>query len=194
MIECACPNFGTGQPSDPDVARAGHRPQRLDSQEQIEILARDVGPLAFKIALNMLGNRADAEDALSDAYLRAYRGWANYRGEASPKTWFIKIVVNSCRKHRRLWRRLVLGNSDLSESPDQVGTVYDTHGDPGLRGRLQSAIIHLPHRQKTAFILRYLHDFKIVEIAGVMNCAPGTVKATIHKAVVKLREELREIK
>lgn len=166
----------------------------VDSHERgakLEELAAEVGPMAFGIAFGMLGDRASAEDALQDAYLQAYRGLSDFRGDASLRTWFVKIVVNSCKRHRVVWRRWTRASSQLAlMSPDDVKLSWDEISDPALRQRLRAAVAKLPHRQRTAFVLRYIEDLGIRETAEIMGCAPGTVKATIHKAVVKLRREL----
>lgn len=159
-----------------------------DRSQQLEALAAEVGPMALAIAHSMLGDRASAEDALQDAYLQAYRGLLGFRGEASQRTWFLKILINSCRRHRRIWRRWTATQEQVSREPSD--TNRGACPDPALRERISAAVTGLPHRQRTAFVLRYLQDLGIDEIAEVMGCATGTVKATIHKAVIKLRREL----
>lgn len=171
--------------------KATIRESFVDRERQIEALASDVGPMAYGIALKMLGDRQNAEDALQDAYLQAYRGLTSFRGQASLKTWFLRILVNSCRRHRRIWRRWTATISEASsEEQDQSQDQAET--DPGLRKELRHAILQLPHRQRTALVLRYGQELTIDEIAEIMECAPGTVKATLHKAVAKLRQSLGE--
>lgn len=174
------------------IAEAGGEPVSMDAAERerrIESLAQDVGPLALGVARKMLGDRALAEDALQDAFLQAYRGFGGFRGESSMRTWFLRILVNSCRRHRVVARRWLSRGREAAA--EQVHT--DAHGDPALRTRLDKAVLALPHRQRTAFVLRYTKDLGIEEIARIMGCAPGTVKATIHKAVMRLRRELGDL-
>ncbi len=166
-----------------------------DRGRQVEELASEVGPLAFGIAYRMLGDQASAEDALQDAYLQAYRGLRGFRGDASQRTWFLRIVVNCCKRRRRVWRRWTAAAEQLAATPDnEPSPGGGALGDPGLRQRLNRAVVSLPHRQRTAFVLRYTQELAINEIADIMGCAPGTVKATIHQAVAKLRRELRDLK
>jgi RNA polymerase sigma factor (sigma-70 family) len=159
---------------------------------EIERIAVEVGPAAMNVALAMLGDRALAEDALQDALVQAYRGLPGYRGEASRKTWFMRILVNSCRRHRVLLGRWTSRRAEahLALAPEQAPA---EGSDPALRARLERAVVGLPHRQRTAFVLRYAQDLGIDEIAAIMGCAPGTVKATIHKAVTRLRRELADL-
>jgi RNA polymerase sigma-70 factor (ECF subfamily) len=178
------------------VERSSTRDIARDPAALVEELAAEVGPLAFGVAMSMLGDRGGAEDAMHDAFVQAFTGLRSFRGDASLKTWFLKIVVNCCKRHRRLWRRWVVGAAAATSTIDSAlreQVHVDSLGDPGLRARLEQAVLGLPHRQRTAFVLRYQQDLTIDEIAAVMECAPGTVKATLHKAVHKLREELADV-
>lgn len=167
----------------------------IDRSQQLEALAAEVGPLALGIACRMLGDRASAEDALQDAFLQAYRGLAGFRGDSSLRTWFLKILVNCCTRHRRIWRRWTAIQDQLSlGSESESEQIRSEGGDPALRDRLRAAVMDLPHRQRAAFVMRYTQDLGIAEIAEIMDCAPGTVKATIHKAVIKLRRELDDVR
>ena len=163
------------------------------SARRIEELAEEVGPLALSIATRMLGDRTLAQDALQDALVQAYRGLPGFRGEASLRTWFLRILVNSCRRHRVLTRRWLAGRRRLGREIAVEETYTDAHGDPALRARLEAAVLALPHRQRTAFVLRYVQGLGIAEIAGIMDCAEGTVKATVHKAVFRMRRELQDL-
>jgi RNA polymerase sigma-70 factor (ECF subfamily) len=163
-----------------------------EQEVTVDDLAGEVGPMAYRIALNMLGDPVSAEDAVHDAYLQAHRGLKSFRGDARLRTWFMRIVVNSCRRHRRLWRRWVVGNVEVERArADEIEA--PVLGDPGLRERIEAGVLRLPHRQRTAFVLRYTQDLSIDEIAEVMGCASGTVKATLFKAVRKLRSELEDL-
>jgi len=161
-----------------------------DRARRIEQLAEQEGPLALSIATRMLGDRTLAQDALQDAFVQAYRGLPGFRGDASLRTWFLRILVNSCRRHRVLMRRWTAGR--VQDAP-AVHVHTDVHGDPALRDRLERAVLALPHRQRSAFVLRYVHGMGIAEIAQIMGCAQGTVKATVHKAVLRMRRELKDL-
>ena len=139
------------------------------------------------------GSASLAQDALQDAFVQAYRGLPGFRGDSSLRTWFLRILVNSCRRHRVLMRRWLAGRRRVEQENPGANVHTDTHGDPALRARLERAVLALPHRQRTAFVLRYVQGLGIAEIAGIMGCAQGTVKATVHKAVLRMRRELQDL-
>ena len=111
-----------------------------------EELVREVGPQALAIAHSMLGNRQDAEDALQDAFARAYKALPHHRGESSLRTWFLRILMNSCRKHRRTWRRWTRRNEAAAREAETRLT--DVQSDPALQDRLTRAVSHLPRRRR----------------------------------------------
>ena len=90
-------------------------------------------------------------------------------------------------------RRWLAGSIQVAQEMRLEDVHTDTHGDPALRARLERAVLALPHRQRSAFVLRYVHGLGIAEIAGIMDCAEGTVKATVHKAVMRMRRELEDL-
>jgi len=164
----------------------------VQAEKLIEGLADQAGPLAIGIALHMLGDRSQAEDAVQDAFERALRAAGSLRDPASARSWFLRIVVNSCRRERVVVRRWIRRREETGRALVQAHA-EPTETDPPLRARLGSAVRRLPLRQRAAFVLRYVHGLGIDDMATVLGCAPGTVKATIHKAVVKLRRELGDI-
>ncbi len=170
---------------------------RAERERAFEALARDVGARALSVARGLLGSRAAAEDAVQEAFERAYRSLDGYRGEAQLSTWFLRIVVNTAHRHGRRGRRRLLNSKDLegcelrtasgAESPEARTEAAE------IRLRLATALWELPRRQRAAFVLRYVEGMSTDETAAVMECAAGTVKATLHKAVGKLRRALQDL-
>ncbi len=153
-------------------------------------LARNVGPMALAIAQRMLGNEEQARDAVQDAFLNAYRALPGFRGEAQMRTWFIRIVINSCRRQRSLWTKLNRLLSFGDPAVDTAPAPLPGLPDPGLSDRIRVEVSRLPHRQQTAFVLRYGEEMSLSEIAEVMDCPVQTVKSNLFKAVDKLRLHL----
>ncbi|MFH2008343.1 MAG: RNA polymerase sigma factor [bacterium] len=187
--------------SAPTVIRVRITPRRIvdraEREQAFESLARDVGGRALSVALGLLGSPAAAEDAVQEAFERAFRGLDGYRGEAELSTWFLRIVVNTAHRHGRRGRRFLLRPEDVSnrERPTASGAESPQARTEAaeIQRRLTAALQGLPRRQRVAFVLRYVEGMSTDETAAVMDCASGTVKATLHKAVGKLRRELEDL-
>lgn len=166
-------------------------------EQDFAALAEEVGPRALSIARSLLGSREAAEDAVQEAFERAFRRLRTFRGDASLSTWFLRIVVNTAHRHGRRRRRLLAFTRveapaierarSGSRTPEQVSEANE------IGRRLDQALARLPRRQRTAFVLRYLEGLSTAETAGVMSCAEGTVKAALFRAVGKLRSELEDL-
>jgi RNA polymerase sigma-70 factor, ECF subfamily len=147
---------------------------------------------ALRLAFRLLGGeQANAEDVVQNAFFRAYRALPGFRGEATLDTWFYRILVREVQRHRR-WqglRRLFGGDPETAPPPvDPQPTA-----DPGLRRRIAGALERLSAPQREAFVLVHLEQLTIVEAAGVMDKAVGTVKSHLHRALRGLRQELADL-
>lgn len=154
----------------------------------------------------ILASVRDADAALTltqDCFLRAYSGWSTFRGESSVRTWLLQIGINlvrdSMRSRRiRFWKRLsaaALNPGDLSNHLPE-GSV-----SPEGRALLkeQVAIIwrvcgRLPERQRTVFLLRFVEEMDLLEIAAATGLKEGTVKTHLFRALETIRGRLERSK
>jgi len=135
-----------------------------------------------------LGNAEAARDATQESALRFLKALPNFRGDSQLRTWAMGIAINVAREMRRSARpvdgmRLVAASGG-STSPDEQAE----SSEQALM--LRETIEHLPDRQKEAVLLRFFEDMSVEETANAMQCAEGTVKATIHQALRSLKERL----
>lgn len=150
---------------------------------------------ALRLAWRLVdGDQAAAEDMVQDAFVRAYRGLAGFRGEAKLETWFYRILVRQAHTYRR-WRAVrTLWPSGREGTHTNAGPMSDTeNGDPGLRRRIALALETLSRRQREAFVLVHLEGFSVKECAEMMGSPDGTVKSHLHRALVKLRAALADL-
>lgn len=130
---------------------------------------------AVELAYALSGNRAGAEDIAQEAFLRAHRDWPRVDGYQYPGAWVRRVAVNlatsavrrrliEARALARLWARQEPALAELPAS----GTDF------------WRAVRSLPRRQAQAVALHYLEDLPVAEIARVLGCAEGTVKAHLH--------------
>jgi RNA polymerase sigma-70 factor (ECF subfamily) len=132
-----------------------------------------------------LGSVAEAEDVAQEAFARAFVRWREVRTYDRPGTWIYVVAVREAghrRRRRRTGERLAV---------NELGTSSGRVDDPGRgvadRDWLQTSLRTLPPRQRLAIVLRYLADLSLAEVADSMQCSVGTVKATIHAALRRLR-------
>ena len=154
--------------------------------DALATLAERVAGRGFAIAYDLLGNRAEAEDAVQEALARACAGYARMREPAALEGWFYRVLTNHCL---RLLRRRRLRRALATVLPERVA--------PDLRrGRLEDApallvaIEALPPKQRAAVVLRYGHELPLDEIAAMLDVGRGTVKTHLTRALRALRAEL----
>jgi len=154
-------------------------------------LLRDLQDPWYRLCLSMLGNADDARDATQETALRFLRQLHTFRGHSRLKTWSMGIAINVARETRRRGRLLppdpwlVHGADGLSEDAPHVAM------ESGEEVRhVRDVLQQLPHRQQEAIVLRFFEDLSVDETAEIMQCAPGTVKATVHQALRSMRSKL----
>jgi RNA polymerase sigma factor (sigma-70 family) len=145
---------------------------------------RQYEPVVRSLTL-VFGDRSRAEDAAQAAFERAYRKWRTVSEMQRPGTWVYVVALRDAR--RRLQREADSGALEVVEP-----------GTAGIEERMvntlyvRSALATLPLRQRAAVVLRYLVGLSVAEVAEAMGCAEGTVKATLHSALRRLRIECDE--
>jgi len=145
---------------------------------------------AIRLAWRLLGShRSAAEDVAQQAFMKAWDHLDRFRDEASVKTWFNRILVNQVRSYQR-WALVRHRARWFLGIP---AAVAPTERDRGLGERLSNALETLSAGQREAFTLVHLEGLTVREAAAVLNRAPGTIKSHLHRSLVTLREELRDV-
>jgi RNA polymerase sigma-70 factor (ECF subfamily) len=162
---------------------------RAGEMRAFEELARSYRPRIRGICFRYTGNRADAEDLVQEVLLRIYRGLDGFRGESSFRTWVYRVTVNACLN----WvaSRKPFDAFD-AEIPDPRPSVIERLLRGESRAQLRRAVSELPDRQRMTVLLRVYEELSHKEIAEVMACPIGTVKANFFFALQNLRKRLGE--
>jgi RNA polymerase sigma-70 factor (ECF subfamily) len=156
----------------------------------------------YRLARATLRNDADAEDALQEAYVKAYAALARFRGDASLSTWLARIVHNECLlRMRRQARRdnvipMVGGIDDFDDDiPDEAaGRPEAAAMRSQVRALLERHIDDLPDALRAVFVLRAIEDMPVAEVAQTLGLSEVAVRARHFRARSLLREALaREI-
>jgi RNA polymerase sigma-70 factor (ECF subfamily) len=153
-----------------------------------ETFAEQHLPDAYRLASAVLGNRSEAEDAVHDAFLAAWRNWDALRNRDAMSRWFDAIVVNTCRnmlRRRRRWK----SDASIFEMPNASGT--DGISAIAERDAIEEALGGLNPDQRIVVALRFYRDYTIDEIAARTGAPVGTVKSRLHHALHKLERQLQ---
>lgn len=151
---------------------------------------------AYHIAYRLLGNREDALDAVQEAFIKAFGALESFRGGASFKTWFFRIVTNASldlRRARKVRQSASLDNEDAppQENPRSEGQrperVAERHE---LKERIDRALAAIPETNRTAFVLFAIEGVSYREIAEILSISIGTVMSRIYYARQKLQRIL----
>jgi len=165
-----------------------------------EAIMRRHNRLLFRTARSILRNDDDSEDALQEAYLRAWRSLGGFRAEAKVSTWLVRIVVNEAlgRLRRRGAQVIPMDAAiDVDEPHDESGMEDDADREPervAMRGELrvlmEKRIDTLPDVFRTVFMLRAVEELSVEETAAALEIPEATVRTRFFRARSLLREGL----
>ena len=154
--------------------------------DRLDQMVRQYEKELLRICCVYLRDRAAAEDAVQETFLKAFRSMDSFRGESSEKTWLIRIAVNCCRDYRRsAWYRYV----DPRVSIDQL-PVLSSAPPSEEHIALTVAIMKLKPKYMEAVLLYFYEGFSIREIAKMLDLTEAAVSARLRKAKQKLKDEL----
>ena len=186
-------------------AADGHTPApgilRRDD-ERFDALWSRYSPALYRIAFGKLGNAEDAEDALQDALLSAFKNIHQFRGESQFSTWLGSIVLNSARMQlRRRLNHSVVSLDDHREAgepiwaerledsaPDAEQTLRETQ----THENLEQVVENLPVRLRVAFRLRVFEGLTTSEAATALGVPEGTLKARFFRARIQVTARMRQ--
>lgn len=169
-----------------------------------ELLMRRHNRRLYRLARGTLHNDAEAEDALQEAYMSAYRSISKFRGDSALFTWLSRLVLNECfgRLRREARRQNVIPMVDSSTHQDAVDamTAHDSDSPDNavvraeMRALLERKLDALPDAFRVVFVLRSIEEMSVEETAQCLGIPEATVRSRHFRAKSLLRESLaREI-
>ena len=159
----------------------------------------------LSMAMSFVGDMDDAKDIYQEVFMRVHKALPKFEFRSRFSTYLYRIVTNACLSHRaRKGRRSFVPVDDgLGEeqdstkhgvtllSPDRPDAAVINHE---IAARIRTAVSTLSPRLRTVFVLRHHEGFKLREIAGIMDCAEGTVKKYLFDATRRLRNQLEDMR
>ena len=156
----------------------------------------------YPVARSILGNNADAEDAVQEAYVSAFTKLGTYRGEGSLTSWLSRIVVNESLERMRQ-RHSSIDLATLEQQQGEAQIIHfpqSTPNDDPERAMAQRQIIHLveqatdnlPEAFRLVFVTRVIEGMSIEETSELLGIKPETVKTRLHRARQLVRNQLEK--
>lgn len=160
-------------------------------REVYAVLVNKYKSYAFTIAQKILQNRPEAEEAAQDAFIKAFHHLASFNRESKFSTWLYRIVFNTAISYRRK-------NRQQFQSIETTIIEYDQDADGMLekidkKKYLNQAMLKLSEADRGALTLFYLEEFSLEEIAEITGMQANTAKVRIHRARLRLADELKNI-
>jgi RNA polymerase sigma-70 factor, ECF subfamily len=176
---------------------------RVDGEAAVREFASIVlahRPQIFRFLLASTRDVDLAETLTQECFLKAHRSWDSFRGESSAMTWLMRIAINLEKdywRNRRLqfWRHTRTNSVDLDEASDWLPSGERTVEQHLIAkekvAQVWRVVAKLSGRQRTVFLLRYVEELELADIALSTGLSEGTVKAHLSRAVSKVRAEVK---
>jgi RNA polymerase sigma-70 factor (ECF subfamily) len=185
---------------------AGTAVKPMNAEAADELAAREFlrvvethRPQIFRFLLSSTRDVDLAETLTQECFLKAHRNWAGFRGESTAMTWLMRIAINLQKDHWRnrrmqFWRHTRTNSVDLDEASEWLPSGERSVEQQLLAKeqvkRVWKAVEDLSERQRSIFLLRYVEEQDLGEIAQVTGLSEGTVKAHLSRALKKVRAEV----
>ena len=165
------------------------------NKEMFRIIVRRYNPQLYRVGMAYLRNHAQAEDAMQNAYLKAFLNLRNFHGAAAFATWLTRIMINECLMLLRREKRFVV--EDDREHPAQIDpetlpapAATDTMHAEEMKAVLEQTIQELPRSHRTVYILREVQHLSTAETAACLGLTEENVKVCLHRARERLKSQL----
>ena len=171
--------------------------------EDFDSVVRLYRPKIFRYILASLREHDTAENLTQECFVKAYQARGRFRGEASLSTWLMQIAVNLVRDHcsnsrLKFWKRTMRTGVDVSAAGEWISDrKLSPEAAAEARQRVAAVWIaaeKLPERQRTVFLLRFVEDMEVLEIAAATGMAEGTVKSHLSRALQTVRIRIEATK
>ena len=170
---------------------------RREDRDAFKALYERYRDRIYNLAFYSLGEALWAEDVLQIVFMKIYRGLPGFRYEASLSTWIYRIALNECQNQlQRRGARYVPLDAILGSDQE-----FDTGGLPDAeqiererRQILRDAVMDLSPKLRAVVVLKYIEGLSYDEIAGVLECAPGTVASRLNRALAELETRLHPLR
>ena len=160
-------------------------------REAFDVIVERHRRAVYQVCYRFVNNHEDASDLAQDAFVRAWRGLKNFKGQAALSTWLYRIAVNVCLN--RVSSKTARTATEAIESVDQFEDVRIEGAQHAMIREERAAVVRtaiagLPTKQRATLIMRTYHDMSHQQIADVLGSSVGAVKANFFHALANLKK------
>jgi RNA polymerase sigma-70 factor, ECF subfamily len=182
-------DHGPGEPADAVLARQA----RLGDRDAFALIVSRHGPALYRYAYRLLDHPDGIEDVVQEAFLDAWRGLPQFRGDAALRTWLFTLTRHRVQRHNTRQRTAAVDVDDLADRIADPAPAPDSqHLHHTLLDALDAALRRLPARQRSAWLLREVEQLSYDEIATILNATPAVVRGLLERARANLATTLKE--
>ena len=174
-------------------------PHDADAGRAVAELVDACGPQLYQLARRCCGNADEADDLVQEVFLRAFRAWHGFRGDADPATWLYRIAARACQRlHRRrvgeparlvsLDEPLPCGEPRIAVIPSEQDDEVQAQIRREAIARVEAELACLDERFRVPLLLKEVAGLGVEEVAEVLGLKADTVRSRIHRARMKLRD------
>jgi RNA polymerase sigma-70 factor, ECF subfamily len=172
--------------------------------EEFDALVRRHQRRVYRLLLMLLRDSDEADNLTQECFLRAYQSMRSFRGECSLETWLLRIAANLARDHVRnrrtsFWQRLLGIGEDGDDGWAEKLHAHGASPEQALMAREEvravwEAANQLSQQQRAVFMLRFVEDMELNEIASVLGLQAGSVKTHLFRALQHVRSKMKDLR
>jgi len=185
----------------PEVAKTGDIPDAevitriLGGEKNLyAILVRRYNARLYRVGMSIINDDAEVEDVMQVAYLNAYENLGKFSFKAEFSTWLTRILINECFLRLRQRKHSINMNGNIMEHEVHHQHIVDPSAkvmNAELRKILEQAILQLPEKYRTVFILREIENMNVAETKACLDISGINVKVRLNRAKTLLRKSLK---
>jgi RNA polymerase sigma-70 factor (ECF subfamily) len=162
------------------------------NREMFEVLVRRYNQQLFRVGIAYLRNHEQAEDAMQNAYLKAFLNLSHFHRASSFSTWITRIMINECLMTLRRRRRAAEESLETAPEPNDPTASYGAAGLnlKEMKMLLEATIAKLPRKFRAVYMLREVQLLTTAETSAALGLSPENVKVTLHRARERLKADL----
>ena len=164
------------------------------NRAMFEVIVRRYNPRLYRVGMAYLREHAQTEDAMQNAYLKAFLHLGRFRGNSAFATWLTRIMINECLMILRAKRRYIMESLDQShqDADQEAFLVRPRDGllNEEMKAVLERAIQALPRTHRAVYVLREVQHLSTSEAAACLGMSRANVKVSLHRAREGLKAEL----